>query len=142
MTIVDVALAGVSVAGQLVGTFQLRPYVFGFLAFFLVAGLTRAQLGWQQSGASRYVYVAALLWLILLAEVARSMPWRGTWRPALAALAFLACFNSAVVLVDPASVPFLAGSEVDFVDDLIGAAFRINNPKAKASCGCGTSFSL
>ena len=50
--------------------------------------------------------------------------------------------DSAVVLVDPASVPFLAGSEVDFVDDLIGASFRVNNPKAKASCGCGTSFSL
>jgi hypothetical protein len=72
----------------------------GLVAFFLVAGLTRAQLGWQQSGASRYVYVAALLWLVLLAEVARSLPWRGTWRPALAALAFLACFNSAVVLVE------------------------------------------
>ena len=40
MAIIDVALAGLaSVAGQLVGTFQLRPYVFGFLAFFLVAGL-------------------------------------------------------------------------------------------------------
>jgi iron-sulfur cluster assembly accessory protein len=50
--------------------------------------------------------------------------------------------DAAVVLVDPASVPFLAGSEVDFVDDLIGASFRINNPQAKASCGCGTSFAL
>jgi iron-sulfur cluster assembly accessory protein len=50
--------------------------------------------------------------------------------------------DAAVVLVDPASVPFLAGSEVDFVDDLIGASFKVNNPKAKASCGCGTSFSL
>ena len=50
--------------------------------------------------------------------------------------------DSAVVLVDPASVPFLAGSEVDFVDDLIGASFKINNPNAKSSCGCGTSFSL
>jgi len=47
-----------------------------------------------------------------------------------------------VVLVDPASVPFLAGSEVDFVDDLIGASFRVNNPNATASCGCGTSFSI
>ena len=36
----------------------------------------------------------------------------------------------------------LAGSEIDFVDDLIGASFRINNPQATASCGCGTSFSL
>ena len=50
--------------------------------------------------------------------------------------------EGAVVLVDPASVPFLAGSEVDFVDDLIGASFKVNNPKAKASCGCGTSFAL
>jgi Fe-S cluster assembly iron-binding protein IscA len=47
-----------------------------------------------------------------------------------------------VVLVDPASVPFLAGSEVDFVDDLIGASFRVINPNATASCGCGTSFSI
>ncbi|MGJ4953260.1 iron-sulfur cluster insertion protein ErpA [Bradyrhizobium sp. HKCCYLS20291] len=50
--------------------------------------------------------------------------------------------DRAVVLVDPASVPFLAGSEVDFVDDLMGASFRINNPNATASCGCGTSFSV
>ena len=50
--------------------------------------------------------------------------------------------DSAVVLVDPASVPFLAGSEVDFVDDLIGASFKVTNPLAKASCGCGTSFAL
>jgi iron-sulfur cluster assembly accessory protein len=46
------------------------------------------------------------------------------------------------VLVDPASAPFLAGSEVDFVDDLIGASFRVHNPNATASCGCGTSFSI
>jgi iron-sulfur cluster assembly accessory protein len=50
--------------------------------------------------------------------------------------------DTAVVLIDPASVPFLAGSEVDFVDDLIGASFRVNNPNATASCGCGTSFSI
>jgi iron-sulfur cluster assembly accessory protein len=50
--------------------------------------------------------------------------------------------DRAVVLVDPASVPFLAGSEVDFVDDLMGASFRVNNPNATASCGCGTSFSV
>ena len=50
--------------------------------------------------------------------------------------------EDAVVLVDPASVPFLAGSEVDFVDDLIGASFRVVNPNATASCGCGTSFSI
>jgi len=50
--------------------------------------------------------------------------------------------DRAVVLIDPASVPFLAGSEVDFVDDLIGASFRVINPNATASCGCGTSFSI
>jgi iron-sulfur cluster assembly accessory protein len=50
--------------------------------------------------------------------------------------------DNAVVLVDSASVPFLAGSEVDFVDDLIGASFRVVNPNATASCGCGTSFSI
>jgi hypothetical protein len=50
--------------------------------------------------------------------------------------------EDAVVLVDPASVPFLTGSEVDFVDDLIGASFRVVNPNATASCGCGTSFSI
>src|SRR5918994_1010415 len=50
--------------------------------------------------------------------------------------------DGAAVVVDPASVPFLAGSEVDFVDDLIGASFRVANPNATASCGCGTSFSI
>jgi iron-sulfur cluster assembly accessory protein len=50
--------------------------------------------------------------------------------------------DSAAVLIDSVSLNYLAGSEIDFVDDLIGAAFRINNPQAKASCGCGTSFSL
>ncbi len=50
--------------------------------------------------------------------------------------------DAAVVLVDSASVPFLAGSELDFVDDLIGASFRVVNPNATASCGCGTSFSI
>lgn len=48
----------------------------------------------------------------------------------------------ATVLIDPVSVGFLAGSQIDFVDDLIGASFKINNPNAKSSCGCGTSFSL
>ena len=50
--------------------------------------------------------------------------------------------DSAVVLIDPVSLGYLAGSEIDFVDDLIGSSFRIDNPQAKASCGCGTSFSL
>jgi iron-sulfur cluster assembly accessory protein len=46
------------------------------------------------------------------------------------------------LLIDSVSLQYLAGSEIDFVDDLIGASFKVNNPKAKASCGCGTSFSL
>ena len=72
----------------------------GLVAFYLVTGLTRAQLGLQQGGASRYTYVGAVLWLILLADAARGLPWRGTWRPALAAVLFLACFNSAVLLFE------------------------------------------
>jgi iron-sulfur cluster assembly accessory protein len=48
----------------------------------------------------------------------------------------------AVVLIDPVSVRYLAGSEIDFVDDLIGASFKVRNPNATASCGCGTSFSI
>jgi hypothetical protein len=71
----------------------------GLLSFYLVSGLTRAQLGYQQAAASRYTYVAAVLWLILLADAARALPWRGTWRPALIACLFLACFNNAVLLV-------------------------------------------
>ena len=50
--------------------------------------------------------------------------------------------NGAVVLVDPVSLDFLNGAEIDFVDDLIGAAFKVNNPNATSSCGCGTSFSV
>lgn len=50
--------------------------------------------------------------------------------------------DGATVLIDQVSVGYLAGSEIDFVDDLIGASFKINNPQATASCGCGTSFSL
>ncbi|MSP46813.1 MAG: iron-sulfur cluster insertion protein ErpA [Xanthobacteraceae bacterium] len=50
--------------------------------------------------------------------------------------------DGVVLLVDSVSLQYLAGSEVDYVDDLIGASFKVNNPKAKASCGCGTSFSL
>ena len=48
----------------------------------------------------------------------------------------------AKVLVDPVSLGFLAGSEIDFVDDLIGSSFKVHNPQATASCGCGTSFSI
>lgn len=48
----------------------------------------------------------------------------------------------ATVLVDAMSAEYLAGSELDFVDDLMGQRFQVRNPNATASCGCGTSFSL
>jgi iron-sulfur cluster assembly accessory protein len=50
--------------------------------------------------------------------------------------------DGVTVLVDPVSAPYLEGSELDFVTELIGQSFQIRNPKATASCGCGTSFSL
>jgi iron-sulfur cluster assembly accessory protein len=50
--------------------------------------------------------------------------------------------NGATVLIDPVSLNYMTGSEIDFVDDLIGSSFRVNNPQATASCGCGTSFAL
>lgn len=50
--------------------------------------------------------------------------------------------SGAKVAIDPVSLNFLGGAEIDFVDDLMGAAFKINNPNATASCGCGTSFSI
>ena len=46
------------------------------------------------------------------------------------------------VLVDEMSLEFMDGSEIDFSTELIGAAFKINNPNATAGCGCGTSFSI
>jgi iron-sulfur cluster assembly accessory protein len=46
------------------------------------------------------------------------------------------------VLIDPVSLDFLRGAKIDFVDDLMGQAFRIDNPNASSSCGCGTSFSV
>jgi len=50
--------------------------------------------------------------------------------------------DGAKVLIDAVSLPYMAGSEIDFVDDLIGATFKIKNPNATASCGCGTSFTI
>lgn len=46
------------------------------------------------------------------------------------------------LLVDDVSLDLLAGSEVDFVEDLMGAYFKINNPNASSSCGCGASFAV
>lgn len=50
--------------------------------------------------------------------------------------------GGATIVIDPVSLPFLEGSEIDFVDDLMGQSFQIRNPNATASCGCGTSFSI
>ena len=47
-----------------------------------------------------------------------------------------------MAVIDPVSLPLLAGSIVDFVEDLNGAQFKILNPNAKSSCGCGLSFSI
>src|SRR5437588_9034102 len=46
------------------------------------------------------------------------------------------------VLVDDVSLDLLNGSEIDFVEDLMGASFQIRNPNAASSCGCGNSFSI
>ena len=50
--------------------------------------------------------------------------------------------DGARVVVDPISLGVVRGAEIDFVDELIGAQFKINNPNVTASCGCGTSFSI
>jgi iron-sulfur cluster assembly accessory protein len=50
--------------------------------------------------------------------------------------------DGASVVVDPVSLEMMRGSELDFVDDLMGQAFRVKNPNAVASCGCGVSFSI
>jgi iron-sulfur cluster assembly accessory protein len=50
--------------------------------------------------------------------------------------------DGAAALVDTVSLPFLKGSVIDFVDELAGAEFRVRNPNAKSSCGCGVSFSI
>jgi iron-sulfur cluster assembly accessory protein len=50
--------------------------------------------------------------------------------------------DGATVLIDPVSVQYMEGATVDFVDDLIGQSFKVENPMATAGCGCGTSFSI
>lgn len=50
--------------------------------------------------------------------------------------------DGATVLIDQTSLEFLRGSKIDFVDNLMGAMFKILNPQATSSCGCGTSFSV
>jgi iron-sulfur cluster insertion protein len=55
---------------------------------------------------------------------------------------FVATRDGATVVIDPVSLELLKGSELDFFDDLMGQAFKIRNPNAVASCGCGVSFSV
>lgn len=50
--------------------------------------------------------------------------------------------DKAPVLIDSVSLVYLEGSEIDFVDNLLGQSFQIKNPNAVASCGCGTSFAI
>ncbi len=50
--------------------------------------------------------------------------------------------DGVTVLIDQTSLEYVKGSRIDFVDDLIGQSFKIENPNATASCGCGTSFSI
>ena len=50
--------------------------------------------------------------------------------------------GQAKVIVDPASLDLLAGSELDYTDELMGSHFAVRNPNAKSACGCGTSFSV
>ena len=50
--------------------------------------------------------------------------------------------DNAKVLIDQLSLVYMDGSEIDFIDNLLGQSFQIKNPNAVASCGCGTSFSV
>ena len=50
--------------------------------------------------------------------------------------------GGARLFVDAVSIPYLAGAEIDWAEDLIGAAFKVHNPNARTSCGCGVSFSV
>ena len=106
------------------------PFALGVVAslltLYVVTGLVRAQLGYQQSGSSRYIYEGAIGWLILLGDAARGLPWRGTWRPALAACLFLAWFSSAVLLFS-----FAAAKDAQMqraVADLQALAFERADP--------------
>ena len=50
--------------------------------------------------------------------------------------------DGAIVVIDETSLDLLGGSQIDYVEDMIGASFQIKNPIAKSSCGCGNSFSV
>ena len=50
--------------------------------------------------------------------------------------------DGAAVVIDPISLQYMTGSKLDFVEDLMGSTFRVDNPNATAKCGCGSSFSI
>jgi iron-sulfur cluster insertion protein len=50
--------------------------------------------------------------------------------------------NGVRLVVDPISIRYLQGAEVDFVDNVSGGGFTIKNPNAKSTCGCGSSFNV
>ncbi|MDE0727068.1 MAG: iron-sulfur cluster insertion protein ErpA [Alphaproteobacteria bacterium] len=50
--------------------------------------------------------------------------------------------DDVTVLIDETSLQFLGGSKIDYVEDLMAAAFKIENPNASSACGCGTSFAV
>ena len=51
-------------------------------------------------------------------------------------------FNEVKILIDSTSLEFINDAKLDFVEDMIGSYFKISNPKATSTCGCGTSFSV
>jgi iron-sulfur cluster insertion protein len=51
-------------------------------------------------------------------------------------------FHGTKLVVDDVSLDLLKGSEIDYVEDLLASSFRINNPNAKSTCGCGSSFAV
>ncbi|KAA3623746.1 MAG: iron-sulfur cluster insertion protein ErpA [Proteobacteria bacterium] len=50
--------------------------------------------------------------------------------------------DGVTVIVDPLSYQYLMGAEIDFLDDILGSRFVVNNPNASTTCGCGSSFSI
>ena len=51
-------------------------------------------------------------------------------------------YKNAKVIIDKTSIDLIKGSTIDYVNELIGSSFKISNPQASSSCGCGTSFSI
>jgi hypothetical protein len=72
--------------------------VAGLVSFYAVTGLIRVQLGFQQSGAARYTYIGAVFWMLLLADSARYLPWRGAWRPLLVVAVLASCVSNSFLL--------------------------------------------